>query len=104
MFARSIDFSWLVEVNRTGRKASVTGLWSAMAGEKDSVLTVNAVGHLPLFSCVSHSVVPDCDPMGCSPPGSSVHGSFKAKILEWFAISFSSCFLRTIMKTRVCRS
>ena len=59
MFARSIDFSWLVEVNRTGRKASVTGLWSAMAGEKDSVLTVNAVGRLPLFSCVSHSVVPD---------------------------------------------
>ena len=30
-----------------------------------------------------------CDPMGCSPPGSSVHGIFQAWILEWVAISFS---------------
>ena len=30
-----------------------------------------------------------CSPMDCSPPGSSVHGIFQARILEWFAISFS---------------
>ena len=30
-----------------------------------------------------------CDPMDCSPPGSSVHGILQARILEWFAISFS---------------
>ena len=30
-----------------------------------------------------------CDPMDCSPPGSSVHGNFQARILEWVAISFS---------------
>ena len=30
-----------------------------------------------------------CDPMDCSPPGSSVHGTFQARILEWVAISFS---------------
>ena len=29
------------------------------------------------------------DPMDRSPPGSSVHGIFQAKILEWVAISFS---------------
>ena len=29
------------------------------------------------------------DPMDCSPPGSSVHGIFQARILEWGAISFS---------------
>ena len=29
------------------------------------------------------------DPMDCCPPGSSVHGIFQARILEWFAISFS---------------
>ena len=29
-----------------------------------------------------------CDPMGCSPPGSSIHGIFQARILEWVAISF----------------
>ena len=31
-----------------------------------------------------------CDPMDCSPPGSSVHGIFQARILDWVAISFSS--------------
>ena len=29
------------------------------------------------------------DPMDCSPPGSSVHEIFQARILEWVAISFS---------------
>ena len=28
-----------------------------------------------------------CDPMDCSPPGSSVHGILQARILEWVAIS-----------------
>ena len=30
-----------------------------------------------------------CDPMDCSPPGSSVHGILQARKLEWVAISFS---------------
>ena len=30
-----------------------------------------------------------CDPMDCSPPGSSVHGILQARILEWVATSFS---------------
>ena len=30
-----------------------------------------------------------CDPMDCSPPGSSVHGIFQARGLEWGAIAFS---------------
>ena len=30
-----------------------------------------------------------CNPMDCSPPGSSVHGIFQVRILEWVAISFS---------------
>ena len=29
-----------------------------------------------------------CNPMGCSLPGSSVHGILQARILEWVAISF----------------
>ena len=29
------------------------------------------------------------DPMNCSPPGSSVHGIFQARVLEWGAIAFS---------------
>ena len=35
-----------------------------------------------------------CDPIDSSPPGSSVHGTLQARILEWVAISFShSSFL-----------
>ena len=30
-----------------------------------------------------------CDPLDCSPPGSSVHGILQARILEWVAISSS---------------
>ena len=38
----------------------------------------------------SHSVMSDSlRPMDCSLPGSSVHGIFQARILEWFATSLS---------------
>ena len=30
------------------------------------------------------------DPMDCRPPGSSIHGIFQARVLEWVAIAFSS--------------
>ena len=29
------------------------------------------------------------DPIDCSPPGSSIHGIFQARVLEWGAIAFS---------------
>ena len=35
-----------------------------------------------------------CDPMDCSLPGSSIHGIFQARVLEWGAIAFS--FLRLL--------
>ena len=38
---------------------------------------------------VAQSCPTPCDPMDCSLPGSSVHGVFQARILEWVAISFS---------------
>ena len=47
---------------------------------------------LPFFKRrieLSLSVVFLCDPMDCSPLGSSVHGIFQARILEWVAISYS---------------
>jgi len=33
------------------------------------------------------------DPMDCSLPGSSVHGIFQARVLEWGAIAFSANML-----------
>ena len=38
---------------------------------------------------VAPSCLTLCNPMDCSPAGSSVHGILQARILEWFAISFS---------------
>ena len=67
-------------------------------------------------SCLTHS-----DPMDYSPPGSSIHGVFQARMLEWGAVAFSdlhtqgfaiplpgihqteTCFLKEVYKN-VCSS
>ena len=58
-----------------------------------SLLHITAILHIPTmqyramlsrFSCVRL-----CDPMNCSPSGSSVHGILYARILQWIAIPFS---------------
>ena len=41
------------------------------------------------WSEVAQSCLTLCDPMDCSLPGSSVHGIFQARILEWVVISCS---------------
>ena len=38
---------------------------------------------------VAQSCPTPSDPMGCCPPGPSVHGIFQARVLEWGAIAFS---------------
>ena len=38
---------------------------------------------------VAQSCLTLCDPMDCSPPGSTVHDISQARILEWIATSFS---------------
>ena len=43
---------------------------------------------------------PTCsDPMDCSPPGSSIHGIFQARVLEWGAIAFSVSKLLPLCNT-----
>ena len=44
---------------------------------------------IALILLVAQSCLTLCDPIDCSPPGSSVHGILQAKILEWIAISHS---------------
>ena len=38
------------------------------------------------------------DPMDCSLPGSSIHGIFQARVLEWGAIAFSAHASKVILK------
>ena len=47
-------------------------------------LNANCVCVLVAQSCLTL-----CNPMEYSPPGSSVHGTLQARILEWVAIPFS---------------
>ena len=53
---------------------------------KDDVVKVM---HSVQFSSVAQPCPTLCDPMDYSLPGSSFHGIFQARILDWVAISFS---------------
>ena len=48
------------------------------------------------------------DPMDCSLPGSSVHGIFQARVLEWGAIAFSEHDIvhssKDLKKVSVCKA
>ena len=42
-----------------------------------------------------------CDPMDCSPPSSSIHGIFQARVLEWGAIAFSVEYYSAVKKNEI---
>ena len=75
-------------------KQQLQGL-DSKEGPTDSQITQRTHGMAPLQSLsewvseVAQSCPTLCYPMGCSPPGSSIHGILQARILEWVAISFS---------------
>ena len=50
---------------------------------------------------VAQSCLTLCDTMDCSPPDSSIHGIFQARVLEWLAISFSRGSSRPRDRTQV---
>ena len=46
--------------------------------------------HSKMYMCsIAKSCPALCDPMDCSPPGSSVHGTSQPRMLVWVAITFS---------------
>ena len=45
--------------------------------------------HTPIRYVCAQSCPTLCDPMNCSPPGSSIHGILQARLLEWVTISSS---------------
>ena len=49
---------------------------------------------ISLYAAVAAKLLQSCpnlsNPMDCSPPGSSVHEIFQARVLEWGAIAFSN--------------
>ena len=52
------------------------------------------------FVLVTQLCLTLCDPMGCSPPGSSVYGILQARILEWVAVPSSRDLLTRELNPR----
>ena len=73
MFVKTAFISTLLSVGCKG--------WSPLYKAWIKGLCLHAMS---LQSCLTL-----CDPMDCSPPGTSVHGIFQARILEWIAMPSS---------------
>ena len=54
-----------------------------------------------MSSEVAQSCLTLCDPIECSLSGSSIHGIFQARVLEWIAVSFSRGSSQPRNRTRV---
>ena len=67
----------------------VTPIWGQRPLGESNELKKIKLNHCICTCVLTHSIVSDCDPMDCSPPGSSVCGTFQARILEWVVISYS---------------
>ena len=91
-----------------------TSLLTELTSEKDSSGTRQSPCIWPILSteycllcsrwrwCFGRQVMSNsCDPMDCSPPGSSVHGILQARILQWVAISFSVLFTYYVPNSRL---
>ena len=53
---------------------------------KESAYQCRRLGFNPWSGKIPHTTEQALDPMDCSPPGSSIHGSFQARVLEWGAM------------------
>ena len=72
--------------------------------QKGTILAVMGVGVHVRTCSVAQLCGILCDPMDCSPPGSSVHGISQSRILEWLAIPSSRGSCQPKDRTRISAS
>ena len=70
--------------------------WTQVIERKNLYSILAAAAAKSLQSCLTL-----CDPMDCSLPGSSIHGIFQARTLEWVAISSLLIKERNVLKLRM---
>ena len=78
------------------RRSLALKMASPLAPVEDEPYLVSLLLH-PSGSEVAQSCLTLCDPMDCSPPGSTIHGIFQARGLQWVAISFSNLHLSGLL-------
>ena len=65
----------------------ITGRLNQMNVQINAAAAAKSLQSCPILS----------DPMDCSPPGSSIHGIFQARVLEWGAIAFSDRLMNKVI-------
>ena len=79
---------WMSQVF-IGFQRKKTSVWARVVMEEPLVVLESRTEFYECAWLVAQLYPALCNPMDCSPPGSSVHGILQARILEWVAISFS---------------
>ena len=77
-----------VQTPGDGEEQGSLAFYSA-CGHEESDMT-QRLDNSSVLCELTQSCLTLCDPMDCSPPGSSVHGILQARILGWVAISSST--------------
>ena len=75
---------FIIQVPSVSAEVKIFIIQKCLLNINTPVPSLNSIHVQLLQSCLTLR-----DPMDHSPPGSSVHGIFQARILEWVAIPFS---------------
>ena len=86
-------------------KPFISLFWGSLFVDLPCFNSLSRISFSSLSVCVCVLVAQSCptlcNPMDCGPPGSSVHGTLQARILEWVAIPFSRGSSRPRHRTQV---
>ena len=88
----TFKLSFSVRIHKKRPWVGNLNLWGSSFNGKNKIkmfFTFAEANYYYYIFEVAQSCLTLCDPMDCSPPGSSVHGIFQARVLEWGDIFFS---------------